>query len=184
MVSSEERGSTARPCIYIKRLDPAIVNRTHEYPGLAKGTKILVVGDGAVAASARSLLKAAGCQVTALYKSATAAATPGCLVVEGSPTSPDSCAKAVAGQEVVVHAGGPSCVAASWECVTSGTRNLVDIAAAAGVKGFVLASSVRFGAPLLSLAPHRSCLGLCYSPRWQQRSNRKMRVLLGVRNTR
>ena len=183
MVASEARGSTSRPIISIKRLDPGIVNRSHEYPGLAKGTKILVVGNGAVAASARSLLKAAGCQVTALCTSATAAATPGCQAVEGSPMSADSCAKAVVGQEVVVHAGGASCVAEAWECVTSGTRNLVEVAAAAGVKGFVLASSVRFDAQLLPLAPRRSCFGVCSSARVTTAVEyKKMRVLHGVRN--
>lgn len=149
MASSGARDSTTAPCIEIKRLDPGVVNRTHAYPGLAKGTKVLVVGDGAVGDSARSLLKAAGCQVTALCTAATAAATLGCLAVEGSPTIPDACAKAVAGQEVVVHAGGPSCAAEARECVTIGTRNLVEAAAAAGVKGFVFASSVRFDARLL-----------------------------------
>ena len=150
MASSEARGSTATPCIEIKRLDPIVVNRTHEYPGLAKGTKVLVVGEGAVPDAARSLLKAAGCKVTALCTAA-AAATPDCAAFEGSPTSSDACAKAVAGQEVVVHAGGSLCVAEAWECVTGGTRNLVEAAAAAGVKGFVFASSVRSGCCCLLL---------------------------------
>lgn len=147
MVSSEEGGSTSTPCIEIKRLDPGVVNRTHEYPGLAKGTKILVVGDGAVADSARSLLKAAGCQVTALCTTAAAAAaaTPDCVaVVEGNLTRSGVCVKAVAGQEVVVHAGGPWCAAEARDDVMSGTRNLVWAARAAGLKAFVFASSVRY----------------------------------------
>ena len=144
MASSGAGGSTQIPCIEIKRLDRGVVGRTHEYPGLVKGTKVLVAGEGAVADSARSLLKAAGCQVTALCTAA-ATTTPDCTVVEGSATSSDACAKAVVGQQVVVHVGGPSCSAAlGLECVTSGTRNLLEAAAAAGVKAFVFETPTRY----------------------------------------
>lgn len=123
----------------IKRLDPGVVNRTRDYPGLPRGTNVLVTAGGAVSAATVSLLESAGCTVTVLGVARAASAPPNCTLVEGSALSRESCASAVAGQDVVVHAGGPSSPGTAAEA----TKNLLQAAAAASVKGFVYASSAR-----------------------------------------
>lgn len=136
---SEAVDSNTTPVVEIKRLDPDVANRTSDYPGLAKGTNVLVTTGGVVSVAAVSLLKSAGCEVTVLG----AATAPDCILVEGSAMNPEACAKAVAGQDVVVHAGRP-CPGAAAGAVAEGTRNLLEAAAAAGVKAFVFRSSARY----------------------------------------
>lgn len=140
--------------VEIKRLDPGIVNRTREYPGLPRGTNVLVTAGGAVSAATVSLLESAGCTVTVLGVARAACAPPNCTLVEGSALSRESCASAVAGQDVVVHAGRPS----SRGAVAEATTNLLQAAAAARVKGFVYASSARChcGGVVLSSCCHCS----------------------------
>eukprot|EP00903_Cladosiphon_okamuranus_P011606 g10916.t1 len=128
------------PVIEIKRLDPDVVNRASEYPGLPKGTNVLVTTGGAVSAATVSRLKLAGCNVTVMGAADGAAASSGCIVVEGSALSPDACAKAVKGKDAVLHAGRPPPGAAKT-AVVDGTRNLLEAASTAGVKAFVYGSS-------------------------------------------
>lgn len=127
--------------VEIKRLDPDILNRTHEYPGLPRGTNVLVTAGGAVSEATVSLLKSAGCAVTILGTASAATAAPGCSLAAGSAMDREACAKAVEGKAVVVHAGSPP--AASSGAVVDSTRNLLEAAAVAGVRGFVYASSAR-----------------------------------------
>lgn len=133
---------SSQPVIDIKRLDPDVVNRATEYPGLSKGTNVLVTTGGAVSAATVSRLKLAGCKVTVLAAVGGTAAPSGCVVVEGSALSPDACAKAVKGQDAVLHAGMPRPDAGNTALV-EGTRNLLEAATAAGVKAFVYGSSAR-----------------------------------------
>lgn len=133
------------PVIEVKRLDPSVVNRTHEHPGLAKGTRALVTGTGSVRDLTVSQLIAAGCSVAVLGEASLV--PPGCARVEGSVMSPETCDKAVQKQDFVVHVGlSPSF---SAECLVEGTKNLLKAASAAGVKGFIFASSSRYDYPLL-----------------------------------
>ncbi|CAM9286164.1 unnamed protein product [Ectocarpus sp. 12 AP-2014] len=143
MPSTDAGEKDATPVVEIKRLDPGVVNRTRDYPGLPRGTNVLVTAGGAVSAATVSLLESAGCTVTVLGVARTASAPPNCNLVEGSALSRESCASAVAGQDVVVHAGRPS----SPGSLAEATKNLLQAAAAASVKGFVYASSasVLFG---------------------------------------
>lgn len=140
-MTSTPAGTDHDPVVEIKRLDPDIVNRTHEYPGLPRGTNVLVTAGGAVSEATVSLLKSAGCTVTVLGTATAAAAAPGCALAAGSATDREACAKAVEGKAVVVHAGSLS--PASVGAVTEATRNLLEAAAVAGVRGFVYTSSAR-----------------------------------------
>lgn len=127
------------------------MNRKHEYPGLASGTKVLVTTGGTIADATISQLSAAGCLVTTL---SLLEATKG---GEGALIPPESCARAVEDQEVVVHAGRmadrfSSAVDACGH-VTAGTRLLLEAAAASGsVKAFVFASSARCDQCCVSLS--------------------------------
>lgn len=133
-----------RPVVELRRLDASVANRTHEYPGLANGTKVLVTTGGTIADATISQLSAAGCLVTTLSLLEVEQGVGGVLI------SPESCMRAVDGQEVVVHAGqvADKCsseVDASRH-VVAGTKLLLEAAAAAGsVKAFVFASSARCG---------------------------------------
>ncbi|CBN79009.2 NAD dependent epimerase/dehydratase, putative (Partial), partial [Ectocarpus siliculosus] len=151
MTSTDAGEKDATPVVEIKRLDPSVVNRTRQYPGLPRGTNVLVTAGGAVSAATVSLLKSAGCTVTVLGVARAASAPPNCTLVKGSALSRESCASAVAGQDVVVHAGRPSSPGAV--AVAEATKNLLQAAAAASVKGFVYASSasVLFGGQDLKL---------------------------------
>ncbi|CAM9611686.1 unnamed protein product, partial [Ectocarpus fasciculatus] len=143
MPSTVAGGKDSAPVVEIKRLDPGIVNRKPEYPGLPRGTNVLVTAGGAVSAATVSLLESAGCNVTVLGVARAASDPPSRTLVDGSALSRESCARAVAGQDVVVHAGRSS----SGAAVAEATRNLLQAAAASSVKGFVYASSasVLFG---------------------------------------
>ncbi|CAN0445015.1 unnamed protein product [Ectocarpus sp. 8 AP-2014] len=145
MTSTDAGEKDATPVVKIKRLDPGVINRTREYPGLPRGTNVLVTAGGAVSAATVSLLKSAGCTVTVLGVARAASAPPNCTLAKGSALSRESCASAVAGQDVVVHAGRPSSPGAV--AVAEATKNLLQAAAVASVKGFVYASSasVLFG---------------------------------------
>lgn len=131
-----------QPVVEIKRLDPDVVNRTNDYSGLSKGTNVLVTMGGAVSEATVSRLKLAGCAVTVLGTAGDATAQPDCLLVEGSVLSPEACAKAVKGQDAVVHTGRPR-PDADTTVLVEGTRNLLEAATAAGVKAFVYGSSAR-----------------------------------------
>lgn len=137
---------TAALVVEIKRLDPGVVNRAGDYPGLAKGTNVLVTTGGAVSTATVSQLQSAGCKVTVVGTTGVAttpsAAALDCVVADGSAMSPENCAKAVASQDVVIHAGRPTSDACHT-ALAQGTRNLLEAAAAAGVKAFVYASSAR-----------------------------------------
>lgn len=151
MSPAATKNRTVAPVVEIKRLDPCLSSRIHEceYPGLAKGTKVLVTTGGAIADSAISLLTAAGCNVTILGPSprpahaATRETKPEITPVEGSVMSPEACAKAVIGQDVVLHAGRPAADAEARRSAHEGTRQLLSAAAGAGVKAFVFVSSAR-----------------------------------------
>lgn len=147
MPSTVADTNTSALVVEVKRLDPGLVNRTSDYPGLVKGTNVLVTTGGAVATATVSQLKSAGCKVTVLGTIGSAAtastAEQDCVVVDGSVMSPDDCAKAVAGQAVVVHAGRPPTDACCAGALAQGTRNLLEAAAAAGVRAFVYGSSAR-----------------------------------------
>lgn len=134
--------NTPQPVVEIKRLDEDVVNRMSDYPGLAKGTNVLATAGGAVSEATVSRLKLAGCTVTVLGAVGGATAPPGCILVEGSALSPEACAKAVKGQDAVVHAGRPRPDAGTTALV-EGTINLLEAATAAGVKAFVYGSSAR-----------------------------------------
>lgn len=147
--------SNAAPVVEVRRPDPSVASRTHEHPGLAKGTRVLVAGGkgGAIADATVSQLLSAGCEVTVFGTATVVAATSGCSVMGGGVASREACVEAVAGQEVVVHAGrelsGSGCSVP--EGILEGTRNLLDAAASAGVKGFVFASSAGCAVVLLLL---------------------------------
>lgn len=148
MLSKATGTDTAEQVVEIKRLDPAVVNRTYNYRGLAKETNVLVTTGGAVSTATVSQLKSVGCKVTVLGTMGAAAttftATPGCVVMDGSAMNPEDCAKAVAGKDVVIHAGMPTPDACTG-ALDQGTRNLLEAAATAGVKAFVYGSSARYG---------------------------------------
>lgn len=141
--------SSMIPVVEVKRIDPCLSSRIHEYPGLAKGTKVLVTTGGAIADYAISLLTAAGCVVTVLGSSphpsrvAARDAKPEITLVEGSVASPEACAKAVIGQDVVLYAGRPATASEACRSAHEGTRQLLSAAASAGVKAFIFASSAR-----------------------------------------
>ena len=148
MPQAVTRSRTAVPVIEIRRLDPCVTSKPLTYPGLAKGTRVLVTTGGPIADYVMAIAQSAGCAVTVLGSSPCSAhpASRGAnaspreyIVVEGSMTSPESCAKAVIGQELVLHAAA----AEASRNFLEGTKNLLSAAAAAGVKGFVLASSAR-----------------------------------------
>lgn len=149
MSPAATKNSTVIPVVEVKRLDPCLSSRIHEYPGLAKGTKVLVTTGGAIADFAISLLTAAGCVVSVLGPSphpshvAARDAKPEITLVEGSVASPEACSKAVIGQDVVLHAGRPATAAEACRSTHEGTRQLLSAAAAAGVKAFIFASSAR-----------------------------------------
>ena len=134
-----------QPVLEIKRQDADVVNRTSEYAGLAQGTNVLVTTGGIVSEATVSRLKLAGCAVTVLAAADGVAAPSGCIVVEGSALTPEACAKAVKGQDAVVHAGRPrpDSAGSSTTVLVEGTRNLLEAASAAGVKAFVFGSSAR-----------------------------------------
>lgn len=132
---------TPQPVLEIKRLDPDVVKKTSEYR-LAGGTKVLVSTGGVVSEAAVSRLKCAGCTVTVLAAAGGATAPSDCTVVEGSALSPEACAKAVKGQDAVVHAGRPR-PDAGGTVLVEGTRNLLEAASASGVRAFVYGSSAR-----------------------------------------
>ncbi|CAN0134569.1 unnamed protein product [Scytosiphon promiscuus] len=130
---------THDPAVEIKRLDPEVTNRTHGYPGLPRGTNVLVTTGGAVSEATVSLLKSAGCTVTVLGIAAAPTTASGCILAAGVAIDREACTRAVEGKAVVVHAGSPP--AAPVEALAEATRNLLDAAAVAGVRGFVYASS-------------------------------------------
>ncbi|CAM9434353.1 unnamed protein product, partial [Hapterophycus canaliculatus] len=94
---------------------------------------------GAVSEATLSLLNSAGCTVTVFGITSGAITAPGCILAAGSAMNREACSKAVEGKAVVVHAGRPP--AASSGAAAEATRNLLEAAAVAGVKGFVYASS-------------------------------------------
>eukprot|EP00752_Nemacystus_decipiens_P010473 g9331.t1 len=131
---------TPQPVLEIKRLDPDVANRTRDYPGLARGTNVLVTTGGVVSDATVTRLKLAGCTVTVLAAAGSATDPSDCSVVEGSALSPEACAKAMKHQDAVVHAGRPG-PDAGRTALVEGTRNLLEAASAAGVKAFVFGSS-------------------------------------------
>lgn len=137
--------NSSQPVVEIKRLDPDVVNRTAAYPGLSNGTNVLVTIGGGVSEATVSRLKLAGCTVTVLGAIGSVTAPPDCTIAEGSVLNPEACAKAVKGQDAVVHAGRPPPGAGvvTSAALVEGTRNLLEAATTAGVKAFVYGSSAR-----------------------------------------
>lgn len=142
--------------VVIKRIDKDILDKKHAYPGISPGTKVLITMGGAVANATLSRLASAGCNVTVLGKidaSCSPFDSSEIRIAEGSIDSPEECAKAVEGQDVVFHTGRPGSavtvdVGAKSQSeaarrLVDGTRNILDAAASAGVERFIFLSSAR-----------------------------------------
>ncbi|CAM9819672.1 unnamed protein product, partial [Discosporangium mesarthrocarpum] len=134
---------TDLPVVWVKTIPPDVVDKKKTYPGLPAGTKVLVTVGGFVSDAVVSLLVSNKCKVTTLGERGTNAVG----VVEsakGSVTSLQCCQRAVAGQEVVIHAARPDPTASRKDAesfIVSGTRNMLEAATAAGVQRFVFTSS-------------------------------------------
>lgn len=140
----------------MKRIDPSILNRAHEYPDLRRGTKVLVTTGGPVANATVSRLTSAGCIVTVLAAADvpnSVSSTSEILVIRGSVMDREVCTKAVDGQDMVIHAGRPTSPTAVEGAgihaktsghLVEGTKNLLDAATMAGVKCFIFLSSARY----------------------------------------